>query len=89
MPVGHGSRRGGTVEAWTPDGRRRSDVAVTLPGGRRLALEVQRGTVSDTEWLARHADYARAGITEVWLWGHASRAVFPMTFDCWGTGLRG
>jgi Competence protein CoiA-like family len=31
------------VEAWTFDGRRRSDVEVRMPGGRRLAIELQLG----------------------------------------------
>jgi hypothetical protein len=39
-----------------------------LPGGRRLAIELQRGEMSDAEWIARHQDYARAGITDLWLW---------------------
>jgi hypothetical protein len=55
------------IEAYTPDGRRRSDVAITMPGGR-VAIEVQLGEVSDTEWVARHEDYMRAGIVDVWLW---------------------
>jgi Competence protein CoiA-like family len=56
------------VEAWTSDGRRRSDVDVLIPGGRRLAIELQRGEMSDAEWIARHQDYAQAGITDLWLW---------------------
>jgi competence CoiA-like predicted nuclease len=28
------------VEEYTPDGRRRSDLAVTIPGGDRVAIEV-------------------------------------------------
>jgi hypothetical protein len=62
--------RGATarIEACTPDRRRRSDVAITLPGGEQLALEVQLGELSDAAWLARHQDYARAGITDIWLW---------------------
>ena len=42
------------VEAWTADGRRRSDVEVITPGGGRLAIELQRGEISDAEWIARH-----------------------------------
>jgi len=56
------------VEARTADGRRRSDVEVILPGGHRLAVELQRGELSDAEWIARHEDYARAGITDLWLY---------------------
>jgi hypothetical protein len=60
------------VEAWTCEGRRRSDVAITLPGGGQIAVEVQLGDISDVQWLARHRDYARAGITDVWLWNSAA-----------------
>ena len=49
------------VEAWTHDGRRRSDVAVTLPADDHVALEVQLGDITDAEWLARHDDYVQAG----------------------------
>lgn len=56
------------VEAWAPDGRRRSDVEVVMPDGQRLAIELQRGELSDAEWIARHEDYARAGITDLWLY---------------------
>jgi hypothetical protein len=56
------------VEARTADGRRRSDVAVILPGGHRLAIELQCGELSDAEWIARHEDYVRAGITDLWLY---------------------
>jgi hypothetical protein len=57
------------VEAWTAAGRRRSDVEVVLPGGARVAIELQRSEITDAEWLDRHEDYVRAGITDVWLWG--------------------
>lgn len=57
------------VEARTADGRRRSDVEVTLPGGARVAMELQCSEITDAEWLDRHEDYIRAGITDVWLWG--------------------
>jgi competence protein CoiA-like protein len=67
------------VEAYTPDGRRRSDVAITVPGGGRVVIEVQLGEVSDTEWLTRHEDYVRAGITDVWLW-HAATWVPRVMF---------
>lgn len=61
------------VEAWTADGRRRSDVEVIAPGGGRLAIELQRGEISDAEWIGRHEDYARAGITDQWLWHPGTR----------------
>jgi len=57
------------VEAWTADGRRRSDVVVILPGGARVAIELQCSEITDAEWLDRHEDYVRAGITDVWFWG--------------------
>jgi Competence protein CoiA-like family len=60
------------VEAYIPGGRRRSDVSVTLPGGPQVAIEVQLGEISDAEWLARHRDYAQAGIVDVWLWNIAT-----------------
>lgn len=75
------------VEAWTDDGRRRSDVAVTLPGGGRVALEVQLGDITDTEWLARHHDYLQAGITDVWLW-HPGTWVPRVIFDCGQPGWK-
>jgi hypothetical protein len=56
------------VEAWTADGRRRSDVEVILPGNLRVAIELQCTEISDAEWIARHEDYVHAGITDVWLW---------------------
>jgi hypothetical protein len=56
------------VEAYTDDGRRRSDVRITMPGGGCVAIEIQLGELSDTQWLARHHDYAQAQITDVWLW---------------------
>jgi Competence protein CoiA-like family len=68
------------VEACTPDRRRRSDVAVTLPAGQRVVIEVQLGAISDAEWLARHHDYAQAGITDVWLW-HSSTWVPRVVFE--------
>lgn len=75
------------VEAWTDDGRRRSDVAITLPSGDRVALEVQLGDITDAEWLARHDDYVRTGITDVWLW-HPSTWVPRVIFDCGQPGWR-
>jgi hypothetical protein len=69
------------VEAWTDDGRRRSDVAITFPGGDRVALEVQLGDITDAEWLARHDDYFQAGITDVWFW-HPSTWVPRVIFAC-------
>jgi hypothetical protein len=56
------------VERWTRDGRRRSDVAVSFVNGTRLAIEIQQQPLTDEAWLARHRDYARAGVLDVWLW---------------------
>ena len=75
------------VEAWTGDGRRRSDVAITVPGGGRLALEVQLGDITDAEWLARHNDYVQAGITDVWLW-HPQSWIPRVVFDRGQPGWR-
>lgn len=56
------------VEARTAGGKRRSDVAVTFPGGARMAIEVQLGRITDTQLLARRADYAHEDIALVWMW---------------------
>jgi Competence protein CoiA-like family len=56
------------TEAWTAQGKRRSDVAVTFPDGARLAIEVQLSSITDTELLARRDDYAREDIGLVWVW---------------------
>lgn len=56
------------VEAFTSDGRRRSDVQVHFVDGTRVALELQSRWVTDDEWLCRHRDYERAGVRDVWLW---------------------
>ena len=57
------------VEARTADGRRRSGVEVILPGGARVAIELQCSEITDAEWLDRHEDYVWVGITDVGLWG--------------------
>ena len=56
------------VEAFTADGRRRSDVQVHFLDGSRVALELQSRWVTDDEWLCRHRDYERVGVRDVWLW---------------------
>ena len=56
------------AEQWTPDRARRSDVRVRFRDGRQVALEVQATPLTDGEWSARHADYRRQGITDIWLW---------------------
>jgi hypothetical protein len=57
-----------SVEHRTADGRRRSDVHIRLDNGTRLAIEVQQQPLTDRDWLARHHDYAAAGVIDVWLW---------------------
>jgi hypothetical protein len=71
--VRESARASARVEAWTADGRRRSDVAVTFPGGGRMAIEVQLAPMTDTELLARRDDYARAGTILVWVWQSEKR----------------
>ncbi|MGD0639045.1 MAG: hypothetical protein ABSA72_13505, partial [Nitrososphaerales archaeon] len=74
------------VEAWTADGRRRSDVEVILPGGARLVIELQFTEITDAEWIARHQDYARTPITDLWLWHPGMwvpRAVFRYNQHGW------
>ena len=74
------------VEAWTADGRRHSDVEVILPCGVRVAIELQCSEITDTEWVARHEDYVRAGITDVWLWHprlQVPRVVFQYDQPSW------
>jgi Competence protein CoiA-like family len=56
------------IEARTADGRRRTDVSVTLPGGPTLAVEVQFSSITDAEIHARGEDYLRAGSIVVWVW---------------------
>lgn len=57
-----------SAEWVTPDQARRSDVRVQLTDGARVAFEAQSALLSDFDWLARHQDYERLGIQEVWLW---------------------
>ncbi len=56
------------VERFTPDRARRSDVRIRFRDGRQVAMEVQATPLTDHEWSARHTDYQRRGITDVWLW---------------------
>lgn len=57
-----------TAEQRTPDRARRCDVRVRFRDGRQVALEAQASPLTDREWSARHADYQRQGITDIWLW---------------------
>lgn len=61
------------IERFTPDRTRRSDVRVYFDDGRQVALEVQATLLTDREWSARHADYQRQGITDVWLFPPRAR----------------
>jgi hypothetical protein len=61
------------VERWTPDRARRSDVRVSFGNGHQIALEAQATVMTDREWLARHADYQRQNVTDVWLWRRGIR----------------
>jgi hypothetical protein len=56
------------AEQWTPDRARRCDIRVRFRNGRQVALEAQATPLTDREWSARHADYHRQGITDIWLW---------------------
>lgn len=48
-----------------------ADVFVTLPDGKRFALEVQYSALSVDAWRKRHESYRRQGVVDVWLFGHA------------------
>jgi hypothetical protein len=56
------------IEARTADGRRRTDVSVSLPRGSTLAVEVQLSSITDAEIVDRGEDYRQAGSTVVWVW---------------------
>lgn len=47
-----------------------ADVMVTAPSGERVAFEIQYASLHADEWHARHDDYRRAGIVDVWIFGH-------------------
>ena len=53
-------------------GERRADVMVTrAETGTRIAFEIQYASLSPDKWQERHDSYARQGIQDVWLFGHA------------------
>ncbi|WP_328397986.1 competence protein CoiA [Nocardia sp. NBC_00416] len=70
-------RQPGVVEAdtevWMPRRERRADVRVVFADRREVALEVQRGPLTDAEWSQRHHDYRRNGVVDVWFWHPTSR----------------
>jgi hypothetical protein len=55
-------------ERYLPDGVRRADVDVGFHDGSRLGIELQSRLLTDQDWEHRHADYARNGIADLWLW---------------------
>ncbi len=63
------------LEQWTVDHDRRADVEVLLEDGTKVALEAQRMLMTDDGWRARHRDYARQGVVDVWFW--RPRVHFP------------
>ncbi|MFI1911384.1 competence protein CoiA family protein [Streptomyces microflavus] len=63
------------LEQWTEDRDRRADVEVLLRDGTKIALEAQRKLMTDDGWRARHRDYARQGVVDVWFW--RPRVHFP------------
>ncbi|WP_051779951.1 competence protein CoiA family protein [Streptomyces sp. NRRL S-241] len=63
------------LEQWTDDHDRRADVEVLLRDGTKIALEAQRKLMTDDGWRARHRDYARQGVVDVWFW--RPRVHFP------------
>ncbi|MFE7045263.1 competence protein CoiA family protein [Streptomyces atratus] len=63
------------LEQWTQDRDRRADVEVLLKDGTKVALEAQRKLMTDDGWRARHRDYARQGVVDVWFW--RPRVHFP------------
>lgn len=47
-----------------------SDVHVTAPTGERAGIEIQYAGLTVKLFEQRRADYASAGVLDVWLWGH-------------------
>ena len=58
------------LEETTQDNRRRADVMLTSPSGRKAAFEVQYAPIAPAKWQERHDSYRNLGIVDVWLWGH-------------------
>ncbi len=63
------------LEQWTEDQDRRADVEVLLQDGTKIALEAQRKLMTDEGWRARHRDYERQGVVDIWFW--RSQVHFP------------
>ena len=53
------------------NGRRPDVLAVREEGGVRVAFEVQYADLSGNDWRGRHEDYAKIGVRDVWMLGHA------------------
>lgn len=66
-----------TREALLPDGTRRADVLAVNPDGDAVTVEIQYSAITPDTWRARHDDYARHSILDVWLWGHRGRNFHP------------
>ncbi|ONM48004.1 hypothetical protein B0T44_08025 [Nocardia donostiensis] len=60
------------TEVWLPNRERRADVRVVFADRREVALEIQGGPMTDTEWVHRHRDYQRNGMVDVWFWHPAN-----------------
>jgi hypothetical protein len=58
------------VQVVDGDDRRQPDVLITLPDGRRIAVELQFSTLTELQWRNRHAFYQRADILDLWLFAH-------------------
>lgn len=70
-----------TVEASPAETHRRPDVLLDF-GDRRYGLEIQYAALAPEDWSARHADYERAGITDIWLFGATARWMLrPRSWD--------
>lgn len=55
------------MPAWAPGEDRRADLLVTLPDGRRLAVEIQRTQVGADIIHGRTLSYAQLGIGVLWV----------------------
>lgn len=55
-------------EFWTRESQLRMDVTAEMIDGTRMAFEVQRRQLDDSDWTRRHGKYKRDGVKDVWLW---------------------
>lgn len=46
---------------------RRSDIYIEFTDGRKLAVDIQRNSLSTASWDDKHNDYKKAGITDIWI----------------------